>query len=189
MASSDEKARQELRRRLGSGARFDAEDAPAEELLLARRGTAYFARKLNELTDAELDAPCLIPGWTRRHLIARVSYHARAMSRLMEWAATGNRNPMHETLEDRDQEINLGSTLPPRALRHLFQHTEVHLNVLWRDLPSKAWNATLEDEYAKPLTARDTVRLRAKEVWLGAINLGNGGRVDDIPPALRREFA
>jgi maleylpyruvate isomerase len=189
LASSDEKARLELRRRLGSGARFDSENAPAEELLLARRGTAYFARKLNELTDVELDAPCLIEGWTRRHLIARVSYHARAISRLMDWAATGYCNPMYASLQDRDQEITLGSTLPPRALRHLFQHTEVHLNVMWRDLPSNAWNAMVEDEYGNPLTARETVNLRADEVWHSAILLGNGGRLNDIPSELRREPA
>ena len=54
------------------------------QLLTARRGTAFFARKLNELRDADLDAPSLLPGWTRRHVIAHVSYNARAIARLIE---------------------------------------------------------------------------------------------------------
>src|SRR5690606_37166878 len=58
-------------------------------LLLARRGQAYFSRKLNELRKDELDAPSLVPGWTRRHVVAQVGYNARALTRLTEWAATG----------------------------------------------------------------------------------------------------
>ena len=54
-----------------------------EELLQARRGTAFFARKLNELTDAELDGDSLLPGWTRRHVTAHVGYNARAIARLV----------------------------------------------------------------------------------------------------------
>ena len=60
-----------------------------EELRQARRGTAFFARKLTELTDEELDGGSLLPGWTRRHVVAHVGYNARAIARLVEWAANG----------------------------------------------------------------------------------------------------
>jgi hypothetical protein len=43
-----------------------------EGLLQARRGTAFFARKLNELTDAEMDGTSLLDGWTRRHVAAHI---------------------------------------------------------------------------------------------------------------------
>ena len=49
-------------------ARTDRTTDPAllAALLLARRGQAYFSRKLNELGNDELDVPSLVPGWTRR---------------------------------------------------------------------------------------------------------------------------
>jgi maleylpyruvate isomerase len=59
-------------------ARHDQTTDPVllDALLQARRGTAFFARKLNELTDAELDGRTHLPEWTRRHLVAHVGYNA-----------------------------------------------------------------------------------------------------------------
>ena len=70
-------------------ARHDQTTDPVllDALLQARRGTAFFARKLNELTDADLDGVSLLPGWTRRHVVAHVGYNARAIARLVEWEA------------------------------------------------------------------------------------------------------
>ncbi|WP_373325284.1 maleylpyruvate isomerase N-terminal domain-containing protein [Paenarthrobacter ureafaciens] len=68
-----------------------------EDLLQARRGTAFFARKLNELSDEELDGGTRLPGWTRRHLVAHVGYNARAIARLIEWAGTGVETPMYSS--------------------------------------------------------------------------------------------
>lgn len=186
MSSPEEQAQNALRARLGMGARYDAATAPHEALLLARRGTAYFARKLNELTDRELDGPCLVEGWSRRHLIAHVCYQARGLARLIAWARTGQEQPMYPSAQARDEEIRLGATLPARALRNLFHHSEVHLNVEWRDLGEGAWDATLRLLDGQPVTARDTPMIRAKIVWRCAVDLGNGGRERDIPPAARQ---
>src|SRR5690606_1903973 len=73
-------------------------------LLLARRGTAYFERKLAELSDDDFDGPSLLPGWDRRHVIAHVGYNARALTHLTEWAATGVETPMYPTPEARNAE-------------------------------------------------------------------------------------
>ena len=96
-------------------ARTDATTDPEIKagLLLARRGTAYFSRKLSELRDDEFDAPSLLPGWTRRHLIAHVGYNARAIVRLTQWADTGIEQPMYESSEARWREIEYGATLNP----------------------------------------------------------------------------
>jgi maleylpyruvate isomerase len=122
-------------------ARHDLATDPGlqDELLQARRGTAFFARKLNELSDAELDGGTRLPDWSRRHVVAHVGYNARAIARLVEWAATGVETPMYPSPEARNQEINFGATLSPIALRNLFDHSAVHLSVEWRDLPDANW--------------------------------------------------
>ncbi|MDR0945590.1 MAG: maleylpyruvate isomerase N-terminal domain-containing protein, partial [Bifidobacteriaceae bacterium] len=132
-------AQAELRERQGKGARYDAQGAPHELLSLARRGTAYFLRQLNQLSDEDLDGPSGLPGWSRRHLVAHVGYNARALAHLAYWARTGIETPMYASPTARDDQIRLGASLPARALRHLIDHSWIHLNVEWRDLTTEQW--------------------------------------------------
>lgn len=164
-------------------ARTDNVDDPqlAATLLLARRGTAFFARKVGELGDAEFAEPSLLAGWSRAHVIAHVAYNARALTRLTEWAATGVENPMYASPEQRNAEIELGATLPPQALRNLTEHAIVHLNVEWRDLPADAWAAPVKTAQGRTVPVSETAWMRAREVWLHAIDLGNGASIDDLP--------
>lgn len=158
-----------------------------EGLLQARRGTAFFARKLNELSDADLDGDSLLPGWTRRHVTAHIGYNARAIARLIEWAATGVETPMYASTSVRDHEINFGATLPAIALRHLFDHSAVHLNVEWRDLPEEAWHHKVTTAQGRIVPAEETVWMRTREVWVHAVDLDNGATFNDIPaPVLSR---
>ena len=156
----------------------------AAALLTARRGTAYFTRKLAELSDDDFTGPSLLPGWTRAHVIAHVGYNARALTRLLEWASTGVETPMYSTAEQRAWEIESGATLKPIALRHLIAHSTVHLNVEWRDLPEPAWQAQVRTAQGRIVPASETVWMRTREVWIHAIDLNNGGRFDDAPPGL-----
>ncbi|MFE4078740.1 maleylpyruvate isomerase family mycothiol-dependent enzyme [Paenarthrobacter sp. YIM B13468] len=158
-----------------------------EGLLQARRGTAFFARKLNELTDAELDGASLLPGWTRRHVVAHVGYNARAIARLVEWAATGVETPMYPSVEVRNHEIDFGATLSPIALRNLFDHSAVHLNVEWRDLAADLWHHKVKTVQGRVVPAEETVWMRTREVWVHAVDLDNGASFADIPaPVLAR---
>ena len=158
-----------------------------QALLQARRGTAFFARKLSELTDADLDGDSLLPGWTRRHHTAHIGYNARAIARLVEWAGTGVETPMYASPEARNHEINFGATLSPIALRHLFDHSAVHLNVEWRDLPAQAWQHQVTTAQGRTVPAGETVWMRTREVWIHAVDLANGATFTDIPaPVLER---
>lgn len=188
MSTPEDVARAELRRRQGPGARYDAPNAPATELSWARRGTAYFARELAGLADSELDAPSLLPGWSRRQVIAHVGYNARALTRLLEWARTGVETPMYASPEQRNAEIEAGATLPARALRSLFAHSETHLNVEWRDLPDAAWDAEVRTAQGRLVPARETAWMRTREVWMHALDLDSGASTRDFPEDLLDEL-
>lgn len=164
-------------------ARTDNVDDPAlaATLLLARRGTAFFSRTLSELSDDELFEPSLLAGWTRAHIVAHVGYNARALTRLTAWAATGVETPMYSSMQQRNDEIELGATLPARALRTLSDHAIVHLNVEWRDLPAEAWSREVRTAQGRTVPVSETAWMRAREVWLHAIDLGNGASVADLP--------
>lgn len=150
-------------------------------LLTARRGTAFFGRKLNELADTGLGQPSLLNGWTRAHVVAHVGYNARAIARLTQWAMTGVETPMYSSPEERNREINLGATLPPIALRHLYDHSAIHLNVQWRDLDAQAWSHEVKTAQGRIVQASETVWMRTREVWMHAVDLNNGATFAQIP--------
>lgn len=164
-------------------ARHDLTTDPAlqAQLLQARRGTAFFARKLNELSDLDLDGASLLPGWTRRHVVAHIGYNARAIARLVEWAHAGVETPMYESVSARNHEIEYGATLSPIALRNLYDHSAVHLNVEWRDLPEDAWRHVVRTIQGREVPASETVWMRIREIWVHAVDLANGAGFQDIP--------
>ena len=102
-------------------ARHDQTTDPAVRAGLAnvRLGTAAFRRALARLSDDDFDAPSGLPGWTRQYVVAHVGYNARALARLVTWAATGVEHAMYSSPDARETEIALGATLRPHALRSL----------------------------------------------------------------------
>ncbi len=170
-------ARAALIARQGAGARYDAETAPAETLAMARAGTAYFARLLNDLPDAALDAPSGRAGWLRRAVVAETGYHARRLG-LFIGAVRAGAMP-DPTLHVPARDIASGTTLPHRGLRHLNEHAAVHLNVEWRDMADADWELNVAG-----IALRDTPHLRARLLWQNALDLNAGGRVRDVPPGL-----
>ncbi len=177
-------ARSALRDRLGVGARYDDPAAPARELAWARTGTAYFARKLNELTDVELLAPVMVGDRSRRRVVAEVSYQARALAQYIEWARLRVVHPTSVPFSSMPNDVALAVTLQAGALRNLFQHSEVHLNVEWRDLDAEGWCAAFYMQGGTQMSARQTAWIRARSIWLRAVDLGNGGSFDDFPADL-----
>jgi len=151
-------------------------------LLLARRGTAYFSRYLTQLTAEDMRGPSLIPGWDRAHVVAHVGYHARNLAHLIEEVRTGM--PVAETDLPQAHDVGYGATLPDAALRNLHSHAAVHLNVEWRDLPAERWNTVLTRDNQSSVHVADTAWQRACEVWVHAVDLNVGARLEDFPPPL-----
>lgn len=161
-----------------------ADPALADLLLLARRGTAFFSRALNQLSDTDFDEPSLLPGWSRRHVAAHVGYNARALARLVEGARTGEAIAMYESPTARNSEIEVGATLPVVAIRNLCEHAAIHLNVEWRDLPAACWSNQVTTAQGRLVPVSETVWMRTREVWIHAVDLDNGAQYDDFPAEL-----
>lgn len=152
-----------------------------QDLATVRLGTAYFRRALLKVRDDDFAAPSLLPAWRRNQLIAHVGYNARAIARLVSWAATGVETPMYASPQARGEEIERGATLRPDALRSLCEHAAIDLDVRWRDLPDDRWAATVVTAQGREVPAAETLWMRSREVWLHAVDLDVGGRVEDIP--------
>jgi maleylpyruvate isomerase len=155
--------------------------AVLEALSTVRLGTSYFRRALSQLSDDDFDCPSLLPGWSRRHLVAHVGYNARAVARLVTWAATGVETPMYSSPQARQEEIELGATQRPDALRSLCEHAAIDLDVRWRDLPDERWSENVVTAQGRTVPVSETLWMRTREVWLHAVDLGVGERIAEIP--------
>jgi maleylpyruvate isomerase len=182
---NEAEARAALRARQGAGARYDATAAPADVLDLARRGTAYFARLVNNLDDDDLHGPSHVTGRNRRWLIASIGLQARMLAESVAWARTnGGRDILPFMLEADKEDIDFAATLPSQALRNLLAHSEVHLNVEWRDLTNESWQLNVCDARGVTMAMTQTPLTRATALWQTALDLNAGGRRADVPAAL-----
>ncbi len=149
--------------RSGLGARFDAPEAPASDLLEARRAAASFARVLSTLSDDALFAPSKRAGKSRAFIVAELAYDARRLACAL---AALRGMPGVESTPPADAAVH-GATLPPRALRHLYAHSTIHLDVEWRDLSGPTWDVTLQDGRQVRATPKD----RAEALRVAASDL------------------
>ena len=78
---------------------------------------------LAELSDDELDAGSLLPGWTRRHLRRPRRLQRRGAVPAGGLGGHRRRDTDVPSAEQRDREIKDGATLSAAALRNLFDHT------------------------------------------------------------------
>jgi maleylpyruvate isomerase len=163
--------------------RVDQVSIPAvrRHLQVARRGQAFFARHVRNLRDIEFAAPSLVEGWTRGEMVAYVGLGARALTRVTEKARLGSSDESWESVDARNREVEFAATLPPEAIRTLSDHAAVHLTVEWRDLTDAEWETTVPAGYWGDVTVSRTPQIRAAQVWLGAVALGSGAVLADIP--------
>ncbi|TFC90564.1 MULTISPECIES: maleylpyruvate isomerase family mycothiol-dependent enzyme [Cryobacterium] len=150
-------------------------------LALARRGTEFFDRELHALTDDELDGDSLLPGWARRQVVAHVASNARALGRLAQWADTGIETVMYASLEARNAEIAAGSILSPDALRESWAGSAADLDHRWQSLPVNRWSASVRNGQGATIPLRDSIWMRAREVWIHAVDLNHGADFEDLP--------
>ncbi|TFD29060.1 maleylpyruvate isomerase family mycothiol-dependent enzyme [Cryobacterium cryoconiti] len=161
----------------------DASDLAARQstLALARQGTKFFGRELHSLTDDELDGDSLLPGWTRRHVVAHVASNARALGRLAQWADTGVETVMYASPEARNAEVAAGSILRPDALRRSWADSAADLDLRWQSLPADRWCAPVRNGQGAAIPLRDSIWMRARELWIHAVDLGHGAGFESLP--------
>ncbi|GAA3708527.1 mycothiol-dependent maleylpyruvate isomerase NagL [Zhihengliuella alba] len=154
------------------------------ELAGVDEAAAYFHARLNELRDSQFAGASLLPGWTRAHVVAHVGYNAYALSRLMTWAETGVETPMYASAEARDADIEAGAALEPGSLHFLYEDSHQELAEHWQRMDDAAWDARVQTRQGAEIAASTSVWMRARELWLHAIDLNSGAGFGDVPEAV-----
>ncbi|MFC0437619.1 maleylpyruvate isomerase family mycothiol-dependent enzyme [Kutzneria buriramensis] len=144
-------------------------------------GTKLFLATLDGLADAELDAPSLLPGWSRRHVVAHVHHNAEALRRLVSWAETGVENRMYANPEQRAAEIEASAVLPAATLRALVTHSADRLAADFDALPAEVWSHKVITAQGRTVLAVEIPWMRAREVAVHAVDLDAGAGFADLP--------
>lgn len=160
--------------------------APGREQSLAwlGEGTRVWVASVEALEDAALSAPSLLPGWTRAHVVAHVALNAAALRNLVAWARTGVETPMYASPEARDADIEQLALASAGELR---ARSEAEAAELDRDLAEleelgeEHWAATVRVRQGTAVPASVIPWLRAREVWLHALDLGAAATDQDLP--------
>jgi maleylpyruvate isomerase len=144
-------------------------------------GTARFQAALASLDDEALGDPSLLPGWTRRHLLAHVAANADALGRLASWARTGEESRMYASPAQRDAEIEAGAARPAAELRHWLVGSAAQLAGDLARLSEAAWRAPVITAQGRAVPASEIPWLRAREIHVHAVDLDAGLGFGDFP--------
>jgi maleylpyruvate isomerase len=150
------------------------------------RGSALFLRTLDTLSDADLDAPTLLPGWTRKHLVAHVASNAEALGRLVSWARTGRETPMYTSPQQRAADIETGARRAAGELRHWAHASAAALTAAFAALPPSAWQAEVVTAQGRRVPATELPWLRAREVCVHSVDLNAGATFAELPAGFCR---
>jgi maleylpyruvate isomerase len=153
----------------------------AESRRWMTQGTTVFLTAVESLDDAAYNSPTGLPGWTRRHLVAHVAANAEAIGNLVQWAATGDETPMYASPDERAAGIALGAERQPRDLTAWVGESAERLDAGMAALTDEQWATTVRTARGRSVPATETPWMRAREVWVHAVDLGTGLAFTDLP--------
>lgn len=149
-------------------------------------GTAAFLATVRGLDADQWEAPSLLDGWDRRHLVAHVHFNALALRRLVSWARTGEETPMYADAAQRTSEIERGSRLPPSELTSLVASSAADL---YSDLASCSPDElarVVRTAQGREVPLSEVWWMRGREVMVHAVDLDVGIGFSDLPSDFNR---
>lgn len=144
-------------------------------------GTALFLDAVARLSEEEYAAPSGLPRWSRKHVAAHVAANADAIGNLMHWAATGEPTPMYPSRAERDAGIERGAALPAAEIDAWLRRSADALDAAMDGLTEEQWAAEVVSGQGTPIPVTATPWMRAREVYVHAVDLGAGLGFADLP--------
>ena len=139
-------------------------------------------RTVDALTDEELAAPSLLPGWTRAHVVAHLALNGQALARVLDAVLRGEPAAMYESDEQRDTEINEHSGDGPDVLRDRLLAATTRFGDAVAAMDDEAWGGSFTRLPSGPSwPAATIVATRRREVEIHHVDLGAAYTHHDWP--------
>ena len=126
------------------------------------------------LSEADLWAPSLLPGWTRAHVVAHVARNADAMRNVLAGARSGESRPAYASADAREAGIEQGAGLSAAELMADLAGSAMALRAVARQLPDEAWQFEVRMMDSATFPAAELLTRRLVEVELHHCDLGAG---------------
>lgn len=157
-------------------------------LAWAGDGAAHLRGLMTRMGDDAFAAPSALPGWSRAHVLSHIARNADGMINLLNWARTGVPTPAYASREQRDADIEAGARRPPQVIRDDVVESSDRLAQVVRAMPDQAWSATVRNVQGVEIPATDIAWIRAREMWIHAVDLDVGAAFTDFPPPMLAEL-
>lgn len=141
--------------------------------------TTRYLAALEGLTDDDLRAPSVLPGWTRGHVAAHLALNAHGLGRALRGARTGAPVTVYDSDEVRDAEIEERASGSAAELASFNQMAALRLAGELRLM--KALVTIERTSGGRVLSAADVVEMRWREVEIHHTDLSIGYRPSDWP--------
>ncbi|MFC4592381.1 maleylpyruvate isomerase family mycothiol-dependent enzyme [Sphaerisporangium corydalis] len=159
---------------------LQAELAAATDRLLATTAA---------LSDPDVTAPSLLPGWSRGHVLTHVARNADSLVNLMTWAKTGVFIPQYPTQEIRDAEIAEGAGQTAKEQYAGLAAGADRFAEAAEAMPPMAWRSLVQGMRPPEHPAWYLLVRRIREVEIHHVDLGAGYTWADWPEDfVRREL-
>jgi maleylpyruvate isomerase len=135
------------------------------------------------MSEGDLRAPSLLPGWTRAHVLAHLAHGADAMRNLLVGARSGQVRPAYASAEARQADIDQGATMTAKDLMADLADSAMALRTVARQLPDEVWQVRLRILDSTPFPADQILTRRLVELELHHCDLGAGYGPADWPAA------
>jgi maleylpyruvate isomerase len=126
------------------------------------------------ITEPDLRAPSLLPGWTRARVLAHLALGADAMRNLLVGARTGQDRSADASVEAYQAGLKHTESLRPEELVNELADSAMALRTVARQLPDDRWQVPVRVPGLTPFPAAGLLTRRLVEVELHHCDLGAG---------------
>lgn len=151
-------------------------------LALIDETTESLFATVEPLTDADVAAASVLPGWTRGHVLTHIARNADALRNLLIWAGTGVETPAYASAEAREAAIEAGAPRPAAEQFADLLRTAAAFRAEAETMPERGWHATLS-AFGTDIPAMEILTRRLTEVVLHHTDLDRGYTQDQWPAA------
>ena len=156
---------------------------PTADLAAVDEAFELFLGATARLTDDDLRAPSLLPGWTRAHVLSHVARSGEADARTVDGAVRGevlDKYPGGD--EQRTRDIEAGVHRGADALRSDLVATQSELTAAWARVEDGMWERETRTP-AGPRSVAATAHARRREILVHLVDLDVVGvHADALPP-------
>jgi maleylpyruvate isomerase len=135
------------------------------------------------LTEDDVRAPSLLPGWSRARVLAHVARGADAMRTLLAGAQPGQDRSAHADRQTWEQATERAARMGPSDLAADLADSAMALRSVVVRLPAEAWRVPLRIPGLDPFPAAQVLTRRLTELELHHTDLGTGYGPADWPAA------